>query len=637
MAEYAYRLESAATGAAPQGWPDGWISLGMRTQLAELLHPLILPQGDYFLHLRARGAGGMAISRRLSFTMGLYNAGTDTPFVSTLAGHDVSPPTVPVVSLAAEHTAEAEQLYAHWGASDPESGIQRYEYAVGTYSAPAVGAGAEDPQAEGGYYLPGFGSALELAGQIPGVIGEAGLDPAGASPESAPTDVLAWTNAGGRTEAIIKSLDLQHGHRYVVSVRATNGVGLQSTGNSPPILVDLTPPEGLQITELVQETVDGYPNSLRFRFTPGEDPETAVAAHSFALGSVEAADDLFPWTEAVWDFGKLVNLPVGTGVPIYLSVRGVNVLGLEALLSASLELDFADNTPPPGPLVVTDPQQSSADGSQLAIGWNEVQDPESGIVGYAYGISSTPLADPAGEPDILSWVTVDRSEEPYYIGKRVADGVLPLNASLPAGQAGTEAAAATSTGWVQAGEPQLLPGFLGTDYEIRREDLNLSGPVYAVVRVTNGAGLSSVASSAPLVIDATPPQFAVVEAQPRQSRPGSLQLTLSAGDPESGIQAYRYQIYRVQEGPALPWALSRWIAAGAPATGDISRLILITEFPPPGLQYGTSYEVRFWVRNRAGLTRAANPVTIELVKTSAVEEAVLELERRELPPQRRSP
>jgi len=315
----------------------------------------------------------------------------------------------------------------------------------------------------------------------------------------------------------------------------------------------------------------------------------------------------------------------------------VNVLGVEAVVSAALTLTYVDGSPPPAPMVLTDPQQSATDGSELSIGWNEVQDPESGIVSYAYGISRTLLADPAQEPELVSWVAVGRSEEPYYFGKRVADGGSGL--VLPG--AGTEEEAGATPGsagfgYVQVGEPQLLAGLLGTAYRVHREDLNLSGRVYAAVRVTNGAGLSTVVCSPPIIFDATPPERAAVQAQARQYDLELLECTLEAGDQESGIEAYRYQIYRLQEGLNLPWAASGWIDAQAPPAGSISRRIRISEFPPPGLQYGSLYQVRLWVRNRSGLTRAAGPVTIEVVSGGPDKQGMPEAQQDTLAPEVRS-
>jgi hypothetical protein len=611
VVEYACSVRGGVGGGYHLG---PWLSTGVDQQIADTFLYGYDIEGSYVFDLRVRGAGGLTIQRQGLFDLEYFDPEAHSePLVSNLDTSDNSPPVEPWFGLADTITSNPEELYAEWLSADGESGIQRYEYAVGTFSAPEGAAGAAEEEEEGsggggGFWLPEFNSALEAADQLDGLSGDDGLDPGELSADTVPTDIVPWTDAGGRTEVIIKNLDLQHNHEYVVSVRATNGVGLQSTGSSDPILVDLTPPEGIQIAEFIQETEDGYPNSVKFEFSFGEDPETGVAAHYFALGSSETTDDLFPWTEAVLDFGRIVNLPVTAGTPIYLLVKGVNILGLEAVVTADLELSFVDNSPPPAPMVVTVPQQSSNDGSELAIGWNEVQDPGSGIVSYAYGISSLVLEGAAAETDIVPWVTVVRTDEPYYIGKRAPD--LPV---LGAEEEG-EGAALSFAGFGYLGpQVQVMGVILGTDYEIHREDLALSGRVYASVKVTNGAGLTTVSSSPLLIFDATPPETAMLQAEAQQSNLGVLELTLNAGDRESGIESYRYEIYRTAAQPNLAWAFSSWQDAQAPEAGDMSRTILISQFPLPGLQYNNLYEIRFWVRNRTGLVRAANPVTIEIV------------------------
>jgi hypothetical protein len=584
------------------------------------------------------------------------------PFVSGLDTSDDTPPAQPTVILGDTITSVSQELYAQWYSGDPQSGIRRYEYAIGTHSAPE-GAGEQDAgqqdageedagdQEGDGFYIAGFGGALEAANQMAGIIGG---EPAGPGiMDSGLTDVVSWTDAGGRTEAIIKNLDLQHGHEYVVSVRATNGAGLQSTGSSQPILVDLTPPEGIQIVEFVQQEADGHPNSVKFEFTFGEDPETAVAAHYFALGTSETTDDLFPWTEAELDFGRIADLPVSAGTPIYLLVKGVNALGLETVITAELQLSFPDASPPPPPMVVTQPTQSSTDGSELSIGWNGVQDAESGITGYAYAISSRVPEDPEVQPDILDWVPVERTEQPYYIGKRVGGGedmVLPGVGGNDAGGAGGEGGgvvvgiAGGGFGYVQAGF-QVMDEILGTDYEVQRGDLALSGEVVALVKVTNGAGQSSVSASPMIVFDASAPEIASVQAEPRQSNLQLLELELTAADRESGIQAYRYEVYRILQAPNMAWASSPWRNAWAAPGEELVSTIQITGFPAPGLQYNTMYEVRIWVRNRAGLARAAGPVTVEVVplqeegedQADADAEGVIDIRREpELPGVRRN-
>jgi len=191
-----------------------WLSVGTARVFADLFVRGHTVERNHFFDVRARGAGGLTIERSSGFDLEFYDPETDAaPFVSSVDTSDDSPPSQPWVGLAETTTANPEELYAQWRASDDQSGIQRYEYAVGTWSAD----GDDAPP---------------------------------------PTDVVPWTSAGGRTEAIIKELALEHGHEYVVSVRATNGVGLRSTGSSQPVLVDLTPPQGIEITRFVQETVD---------------------------------------------------------------------------------------------------------------------------------------------------------------------------------------------------------------------------------------------------------------------------------------------------------------------------------------------------------------------------------------------
>jgi hypothetical protein len=483
---------------------------------------------------------------------------------------------------------------------------------VGTHSVPDSDSGSEDEdsedaEAEGeGLYVSGFGSALEPAGGVVGVVG-------GAAGEAAPSDIVPWTDAGGRTAVVIKNLELEHGHEYVVSVRATNGVGLESVGSSEPVLVDLTPPEGQEITLLERETTDGYPNSLRFELSYGEDAETEVAAHYFGVGSSATTADLFPWTEASLDFGRIVNLPFSPNEPVYFSVRAVNVLGTESVVTRELTFDFADQSPPQAPGVVTEPGGSSTDGSRLAIGWNGVEDAESGIAGYAYGISSTaldePAEEPAGdaaaqmvpEPDIVGWITVEPEREPYYIGKRVAGEIGGMQV-MGFGQV--------------AGDLQIADGAdggLDAEFVAERTGLALSGTVYAVVRVTNGAGLSTIASAPPLLVDGTRPESAVLRAEAVQTEPNVLRFSVEGSDRESGIAAYRYRIYRVTDAlVATPWIATSWQALDAAPGESASRSIAVTSFPSPGLEYGRSYDVRAELRNGAGLSRTTATRRIQL-------------------------
>jgi hypothetical protein len=594
-AEHPLGVVEYAVKVHPFGYDEPYRSTGTQTSSADVIFQDYRVQRNYLFDLRVRGAGGLTTRRQGDIEMHFFDPEEDTEAFSTsLDISDDSIPSWPVVSLAESITSDPQELYAEWSAIDPESGIQRYEYAVGTYSVPEDGGDAGDNgEAEGGLYLQGFGSALEPAGQ-PGYIGN-GED----GEPGVPTDVLSWTDAGGRTAVVIKNLELQHGHEYIVSVRVTNGAGLQNVNSSAPVLVDLTPPEGHEVSQFIQEQVDEFPNSIRFEYSFAEEPETEVVSHSIALGSSPAADDLFPWTEMELDFGRVANLPVAEGKTFYLSVKAANSVGLESTVSSQLEFDFDDPSPPPAPMVVTAPQQTSTDGSQLAIGWNSVTDEESGIISYAYGISSMNLAQRGWRPDILDWVPVDVSEPPYYLGKGLGGGFGGMVQMGP--------------GVVGAGALQVLGDGLDTEYAVQRSGLNLQGRVYAVVRVTNGAGLSSVAASVPVVFDASPPEYVRVEAEEQQSRIDQLSCNLEASDPQSGITAYRYTIYRVLGGPVQQWVTSGWIELEPQPAGVLSLPIRISDFPAPGLEYGREYRLDIEVKNGTGLVNGAAPVIIEVL------------------------
>lgn len=146
------------------------------------------------------GQGGwFLIGQDLPFLVGtsgyveLTNASTDTKLVSADAVKWVlkaaADTTAPVMGSVTDdiYTTSTTGLHASWSATDPESGIQRYEYAVGTTS--------------GG------------------------------------TDKKGWTSAGTATSATITGLSLNVGTTYYISARAVNGQGLTSTVSTSPGVV----------------------------------------------------------------------------------------------------------------------------------------------------------------------------------------------------------------------------------------------------------------------------------------------------------------------------------------------------------------------------------------------------------------
>jgi len=143
---------------------------------------------------------------------------------------DASAPTVPVIVDDGQTTNNATQLHAAWSASDPESGIVEYQYAIG------------------------FGPAT--------------------------AEIVNWTTAGMNTEITHANLNLSTDVAYYFSVKAKNGAGLWSPiGSSDgiavinhiPSIISLSPPANAVFTQgevvsvaVEAEDFDGDPLSYRF-------------------------------------------------------------------------------------------------------------------------------------------------------------------------------------------------------------------------------------------------------------------------------------------------------------------------------------------------------------------------------------
>lgn len=133
--------------------------------------------------------GWFLVGQDLPFAAGssgyveLTNLSADTRYVSAdaakwvLKSSDTTPPVMTSVTDGA-YTTSLTAINATWEGSDPESGILRFEYAVG--SAPGL------------------------------------------------SDIKGWTDAATATSATISGLSLQVGHTYYVSVRGVNNAFLTS-------------------------------------------------------------------------------------------------------------------------------------------------------------------------------------------------------------------------------------------------------------------------------------------------------------------------------------------------------------------------------------------------------------------------
>ncbi|MEW5768585.1 MAG: FG-GAP-like repeat-containing protein [bacterium] len=262
---------------------------------------------------------------------------------------DSTPPSKPVVTDDGDVTLDKTKLHAKWSASDPESGIAEYQYAIGTTS--------------GG------------------------------------TDVVGWTSVGTTTEITKTGLNLTWGQTYYFAVKAKNGAGLWSeVGISNGIKVnDSTPPTKPVVTDDGDVTSDK--TKLHAKWS-SSDPESGIVEYQYAIGTTSGGTNVVGWTSVglATEVTKS-GLNLIWGQTYYFAVKAKNGAGLWSEVGVSNGIKVNDPTPPSKP-VVTDDGDVTSDKTKLHAKWS-ASDRESGITEYQYAIGTT-----SGRTNVVGWTSV---------------------------------------------------------------------------------------------------------------------------------------------------------------------------------------------------------------------------------------
>ncbi|MCE5323091.1 PQQ-binding-like beta-propeller repeat protein [bacterium] len=242
---------------------------------------------------------------------------------------DYTPPTTPLVIDDGDWTSSSGQLHIVFGSGDTESGIERYEYSIGT---------------------------------------AAGL-----------SDIFGWTDSGTTKERTITGLALSHGVSYYASVRAYNHAGLMSEGHSGGIKPDLTKP--------VIDNITTSATSTQLKATiSASDPESGISETQYALLTSPDVPSSPDWQSAVSGQEFVINGSFDWNTTYYLAARAQNSVGVwsDAEVSDPIQVD---DTAPSTP-IVTDDGAYSTDATSLHASWSS-QDAESGIKQYAYCVGTS--------------------------------------------------------------------------------------------------------------------------------------------------------------------------------------------------------------------------------------------------------
>ncbi|HNW45296.1 MAG TPA: lectin like domain-containing protein, partial [Elusimicrobiales bacterium] len=172
----------------------------------------------------------------------------------------------------------ASQLSANWTASsDPESGIVRYDYAIGTVSG-----------------TPG---------------------------------VKAWTSAGASLSVTATGLSLADGATYYFGVLAVNGLGAESAATwSDGQYVDIsTPEEAPYLYDGTGADTDYATSLTTLSANWGASPSPGASAYYYAVGATAGAADVVPWASAGTALAVTeTGLSLSEGSTYYFSVKAYN-------------------------------------------------------------------------------------------------------------------------------------------------------------------------------------------------------------------------------------------------------------------------------------------------------------------------
>jgi len=405
----------------------GFVSLGTSTSGSAA--GLSLSSGStYYLTVRAtNGAGLSTVASSNGFVAD--GSAPANQFVYDGIGGDI-----------AFQTAKTS-LSAEWSFSDAESGIAQYDWAIGTTA--------------GG------------------------------------TNVRAYTSAGTATNATASSLTLTDGVTYYVTVRATNGAGLQTSTSSNGVRVDSTPPTSSFVRDGVGTDI-AYQSSTTVLSSNWSfaDPHSGVAQYEWAIGTTSGGTQVQAFTAVGTSTSATANsLALSHGATYYVTVRATNSAGLSATATSDgVRVDTTD------PVFGFVNDGSGADLSfqtsvtSISANWS-FTDPEGGVANYAWSIGTT-------------------------IG-------------------GAEVRALTSVGTATTGTA-VVGLTSGTTY-------------YITVRATNGAGLYAQASSNGVIVDGTPPSVTFVNDGLGADLRYQTGTTALSGnwlfiDPETGVTKYEWAL-----------------------------------------------------------------------------------------------
>ena len=339
--EYAIGTPTSDVGVVP------WTIVGTNSTF---FHDSLSMVNDVIYHTSVRAADGVGNSSLISRSNG-FTIDTDDAVITSIIEGDQTEDW--------DYQGSDSTFIIAWSGNDAASGIDYYEYAVGT-----------DPDS---------------------------------------TDVVNWTLAGQNTSVSIDSLELSEGGRgtrYYGLARATDLAGNTSnTFSGDGVEVDISPPE-------IGIVIDGVANDILFTGADtnltatwqGFDSLSGITYYEYAIGLSPGAVDVLSWVNNSQDTTISVGLlTLDHATVYYQSVRAIDLVNNVSIAASSNGI-ITDHSPPEAGVINDGPGIDEAwiiTNDRLYLNWNGFQDSTSGIQYYEYAIGTVP-----GQSNIVPWFNV---------------------------------------------------------------------------------------------------------------------------------------------------------------------------------------------------------------------------------------
>ncbi|MDP7453220.1 MAG: hypothetical protein QGE95_13235, partial [Arenicellales bacterium] len=218
------------------------------------------------------------------------------------------------------------------------------------------------------------------------------------------SDVVAWSDAGLVTDAFETSLSLSEGVTYFASVRAYDTAGnISEVLSGDGITVDLTPPELGTVIDGVETDLifTGSVDTLMATWTGFSDNLSGIEHYEYAVGSLPGDSDIYSWISVGMDTtATAADLTLDHATPYYQSVRAVDLVNNVSLAMTSNGVITDHSAPVSGAVIdgLTEDENWTESSNTLMLSWSGFSDTTSGLQFYEYAFGSSPGGD-----DIFPW------------------------------------------------------------------------------------------------------------------------------------------------------------------------------------------------------------------------------------------